>query len=147
MKKILYAVLMIIFSILTLVLLSLILEERMYSDIIILILLLALTIIISILFVLELKGKKEYIINSNEITVKRKNKILEIIQKEEIIKALKLVDAITNEIVSIVLMQKDKKTKILISRNNKESIEKFINHLPCKTKRDYFYYLIMLFIN
>lgn len=146
MKKTIYGISLIIFSILVFVLLFTILEDISYVDIIILILLILITIIFMILFVFELKGQKEYIINETTIIIKRKNKMLDIIQKKEIFNVIKTFDAITGELIYVILKYKKKREKIIVSKKNSDNIKQFVDKIPYKNKKNYLYYFITLFI-
>lgn len=145
-KKFLYGLLLMIFLILVSILLCTIIQDKTYFDIIVLVFLLCITIIITILFILEFIGHKEYFCDETNIIIKRKNKIIEIIGKDKIANLTKIFDIITGDLIMIVVEYEEKKRKIPVTRDNRSEISLLTKDIPSKMKKNFFYYLIMLLI-
>lgn len=144
--KIIYGVLLLIFLILASFLALLIVQEKLYYDIVGLILLILMIVIFTYLLILECIGKKEYICDNLVLLVKRKDKILNKFYKEKIYGLIKVVDVITEDLCMIVFKYEGKKIKIIVTKENEDNINLFIKELPFSVKKNYIYYLLVFFI-
>lgn len=145
--KIIYGVLLSIFFILAFFLSLLIIQEKLYYDIVGLILLVLITMMFTNLLILECIGKKEYIFDNLALFVKRKDKILYKYYKEKIHDLIKVVDVVTEDLYLIVFKYEGKKRKIRVTKKNEDSINLFIKELPFSIKKNYIYYLFAFFMH
>lgn len=150
MKKkyliIIYSFLLIILLILAFLLFSMIIEDSLYIDIIIFCCLVLTIFIIINLLILEFIGYKKYYFNELNMIIKRKEKVLEVLHKDNINSLVRVVDVFTDELFLITFKYKGKRKVIRVTKENKNDIDIFLNDLPSIKKRNFLYYLLLLFI-
>ena len=135
MKKkyliIIYSFLLIILLILAFLLFSMIIEDSLYIDIIIFCcLVLTIFIIINLLF-LEFIGYKKYYFNEFNMIINWKKNATASCPKQKVL---------------ITFKYKGKRKVIRVTKENKNDINIFLNDLPSIKKRNFLYYLLLLFI-
>lgn len=145
-KYLIYIFLLIILLILAFLLFSMIIEDSLYIDIIILCCLVLTIFIIINLLILEFIGYKKYYFNELNMIIKRKEKVLEVLHKDNINSLVRVVDVFTDELFLITFKYKGKRKVIRVTKENKNDINIFLNDLPSIKKRNFLYYLLLLFI-
>jgi hypothetical protein len=78
--------------------------------------------------------------------IKRKEKVLEVLHKDNINSLVRVVDVFTDELFLITFKYKGKRKVIRVTKENKNDINIFLNDLPSIKKRNFLYYLLLLFI-
>lgn len=143
-KKILICIMMLL--LLSLFLLALFLIDDLFLKIFSSIVVFVLFCCFLYIFIIEVFiGHNEYFYNKNKNTliIKRKNRLLEIVDKNDITNIIVIFDYVNSETVEeIVFVYKKRKYRIVVNKDNKLWINDFLFDLNFKKKTNVFKHLI-----
>lgn len=144
--KVIYVFSIAMSLILTSLVLILIIEEKAYEYIFLLVCFILLILFFIYLLILEFIGRKRVICNDMVITVKRKNKILNEFYNDKIYDLIKVVDLITEELDYIIFKYEGKKRIISVTKDNRDSINIFIKGKSFRVRKNYIYYILVFLL-